>query len=230
MSNLIYVVDDEKNISTLIKTFLDKNGFESATFDSGEEFLVQFENQPCDLVILDIMMQGLDGYTVCSKIRENSNVPIIFLSARDSEYDKIAGLKIGGDDYITKPFSPLEIVERVRSILRRVGGNGAQVNTSDSLIFKDITITESSKRVTVNGNKVALTLKEFDVLSHLIRNKNKAVSRDELLNLIWGIECDIDTRVTDDTIKRLRKKLVAANCKATIDTVRGFGFMMSDNE
>jgi len=227
--SVVYVLDDEKNIRQLIKSFLVKVGYDVFDYENGEEFLCAFYEREPDIIILDIMLPDIDGYTICTMIRETSTVPIIMLSARDSEYDRIAGLKIGGDDYLTKPFSPAEIVERVRTILRRTGNNpNSSTNTNINIAkVKDISIFPDSKKVLIGENKLTLTIKEFDVLYFLTVNKDKAISRDELLSQIWGIECDIDTRVTDDTIKRLRKKLSQSGSDVTIETVWGYGFMIN---
>jgi len=227
MATLIYIVDDEDNIRNLIKSFLLKDGFEVRDFASGDEMLESFDKKAADLVVLDIMLPGHDGYAVCEALLARGKVPIIFLSARDSEYDRIAGLKLGGDDYLTKPFSPLELVERIKALLRRAGTNET-AKKDGAISFGDLQIYPESKRAFCGEVNLSLTIKEFDLLCYLAKNHGRAVSRDELLSVVWGIECDIDTRATDDTVKRLRKKMAAVSSKTKLETIWGYGFMLTE--
>lgn len=227
---LIYIADDEIKIQELIKMFLKKEGYSVEVFCDGNQLLNAFKEKPADMLLLDIMMPKLDGLALCTEIRKISNVPIIIISAKDNESDKIAGLMLGSDDYMTKPFSPVELVLRVKSIFKRMDlekitiPNGADIN-----IF-DITISTERRYATVNGHDLKLTPMEFNLLIYLIKNKNKGISREELLNKIWGFDSEVDTRATDDMIKRIRKKLACTGSILKIETLWGFGFIISDKD
>jgi DNA-binding response OmpR family regulator len=182
------------------------------------------------MVILDVMMPKLDGLSVCSEIRKISQVPILIVSAKDSESDKIAGLMLGSDDYLTKPFSPVELVLRVRGIFRRMEFDKIPVTNLAAIKISDITIFPEGRFAEHNGEDLKLTPMEFNLLSYLVNNRNKGVSREEHLNKVWGFDSSVDTRATDDMIKRIRKKLSSAGSDLKIETLWGFGFMISDKE
>jgi DNA-binding response OmpR family regulator len=223
MTKLIYVADDDKNIRDLIAGFLRSDGFETETFDNGDDLLRAFSVRPADMLILDIMMPGTDGLALCTKIRSENSVPIIIVSARDSEIDRITGITIGSDDYMVKPFSPVELVARVKAIFRRMQIDKAP--TSDSILkYGDITVRLGEHQALLKGEKLDLTPTEFSLVAYLIKNSGRAVPREELLKFVWGFDADIDTRATDDVIKRLRKKLKDSNVKIT--SVWGFGFKL----
>lgn len=226
MSKLIYVVDDEANIRQLIASFLINEGYNVKTFEDGDSLLTEFHGAVADLVILDIMMPGTDGLTICSKIRSISNIPIIIVSAKDSEIDRITGLATGSDDYLTKPFSPIELVMRVKAIFRRMQNNCTQ-ESENILSYADITINMNMRSIVCNKKGMDFTPTELLLLEYLIRNKERAVSREELLKNVWKYDFEVDTRATDDVIKRLRKKLIAADSKVKIESVWGFGFKIS---
>ncbi len=225
MQKLIYIADDEKNIRDIIEGFLKKEGFETVCFETGDALLLAFELKPCDLVILDIMMPGKSGLEICTKLRENSNVPIIMVSARDSELDKITGLAIGSDDYLTKPFSPMELVLRVKSMFRRISIERNTPN-NDSITFADITLNYSLRTCVCENKNIELTPMEFDLLLYMFNN-NRAVKREELLKNVWEFAGEGDTRAVDDLVKRLRKKI--AGTKVKITTVWGFGFKLEED-
>ncbi len=226
---LIYVADDEQNICNIIKSFLINEGFDVEIFNDGNSLLDTFYKKPSNMLIIDIMMPGIDGYSLCSRVREISNVPIIMVSAKDSEPDKIAGLTLGSDDYLTKPFSPMELVARVKSIFRRIDlDHNDEKEAENKISFGDISILPMLKNADCKGVNLGLTVMEFRVLTYLIQNKNKAISRDELLNKIWGFESESDTRAVDDMVKRIRKKLSNANSSVTIETIWGFGFTIKE--
>ncbi|BCZ48847.1 DNA-binding response regulator [Clostridium gelidum] len=229
---LIYIADDEINICNIIKSFLVKDGFDVETFNDGRSILNAFSKKQADMLILDIMMPEIDGYALCSLIRLKSCVPIIIVSAKDTESDKIAGLKLGSDDYLTKPFSPLELIARINSIFRRINLDKAPSNIIINNIVKvsDISINFDTKQVDFNGTTLNLTVMELSLLYYLIKNKNKAVSRSELLDKVWGFENKVETRATDDMIKRIRKKLSDVGSNLKIDTIWGFGFKIKDEE
>ncbi len=227
---LIYIADDEVNICNIIKSFLIKEGFEVETFNDGRSILDTFKSRPADMLVIDIMMPELDGFSLCSSIRQQSSVPIIIVSAKDTETDKIAGLTLGSDDYLTKPFSPMELIARIKSIFRRMELDKAKQGNTQEIRLSDIIIKPEIKQVETNGKNVGLTGMEFTLLHYLVENKNKAVSRSELLDKIWGFENEVETRATDDMIKRIRKKLTDSGSALKIETVWGFGFKIEDKE
>lgn len=223
----IYIADDDANIREGIKIFLESEGYRVAIFENGDLLFAQFCKDPCDLVILDVMMPGSDGFTICAKLRKISTVPIIMLTARDTELDYATGINLGSDDYFTKPFSTMSLVMRVKAIFRRIQFERENVlsqNGDTKRTIGNITIEEKTKTVIIKGKEVALTPNEFNLLSYLIQNQDRAVSRDELLDHVWGFHTEIQTRAADDTVLRLRKKIAAGN--VAIDSVWGFGFRL----
>ena len=221
----IYVADDEADIRQLIKSFLSAEGYEVACFASGDALLEAFEAQPADLLVLDIMMPGMDGLSLCSAIRKRSDVPIILLTARDTDADLITGFTMGCDDYFTKPFSMVKLTLRVKAIFSRM----ADEQGSDALSFGDL-VLHSSKRTAYRGEQeLKLTNTEFSLLKHLMENQDKVVSREKLLNLVWGYDNFVETRATDDIVKRLRKKLSAVSSSVSIETVWGIGFRLRES-
>lgn len=227
MSKLIYIADDEDNIRNLVKTFLINDGYDVKDFPNGDLLLEEFDKKEADLIILDVMMPGSDGFEICTKLRQKSIVPIIMLTARDSDIDYITGLTLGSDDYFTKPFSPMSLVMRVKAIFRRIDFENNQRIDICELRFGDITINQNNKIVTYNGNNIDLTPNEYNLLTYLFEHKERAVSRDELLNKVWGYNSEVETRAADDTVKRLRKKISCTN--VLIETVWGFGFRLKVN-
>ena len=225
MEKLIYIAEDEKHIRDLEKIFLEKSGFRVETFDCGETLLKAFDDNPANLSVLDIMLPGVDGLSICNLIREKSTVPIIIVSAKDSEMDKITGITIGSDDYLTKPFSPIELVVRVQAIFRRIEMHSNSLRNDDMLTYGDLVVNKKRREITKDGTPISLTPTEYKVITYLIDNADKAISRDELLRNIWEFDIKvIDTRATDDTMKRLRKKLVDIASSVKIETIRGYGF------
>lgn len=231
MEKVIYIADDDNNIRNLLKSFLEREGYIVYSFPTGDDLLKKFLSEPCDLIILDVMMPGRDGFFILAEIRKISNVPIIMLTARDSDADYIEGLNLGSDDYFTKPFSPIKLVTRVKSVFARQEANQVMQtvgnDASDTLLsFGDITINRKTKEVTLKGSELSLTPNEYSLLSYLMINRDRAVPRVELLDKIWGYETEIETRVADDTVKRLRKKISESDVK--ISTVWGYGFKLTD--
>lgn len=224
---LIYIADDEIKIQELIKMFLQKEGYDVEVFPNGETLLKAFTKGPADMLIIDIMMPELDGLTLCSEIRKISNVPIIIVSAKDSESDKIAGLMLGSDDYLTKPFSPVELVLRVKSIFKRTEFDKLPIINQDLLYVGDILINPSKRNVQFNDIEIKLTPMEFNLLLYLSKNQNQGISREELLQNVWGFDSEVDTRATDDMIKRIRRKLSNAGSTLKIETLWGYGFIIS---
>ncbi|MDP4180402.1 MAG: response regulator transcription factor [Bacillota bacterium] len=225
---LIYIADDEVNICNIIKSFLIKEGYNVETFNDGRSILEAFNEKPSDMLVIDIMMPEIDGFSLCASIRQKSSVPIIIVSAKDTEPDKIAGLTLGSDDYLTKPFSPMELVARIKSIFRRMELDKDLKPAHRGLKIQDVQINPDTKQAEVNGKNIGLTGMEFNLLHYLVTNKNKAISRTELLDKIWGFENEVETRATDDMIKRIRKKLSDCGSELKIDTVWGFGFIIED--
>lgn len=223
----IYIADDDENIREAIKTFLKHEGFVVTDFENGDVLLAGFHDAPCDLIILDVMMPGSNGFAICSEIRKISTVPIIMLTARDSDLDYATGLSLGSDDYFTKPFSAVSLVMRVKAIFRRIEyerQNKSEQNINMKICFGDIVLDEGNVTATVHGEITSLTPNEYALLLHLIKNCDRAVSRGELLEQVWGFNTDIETRAADDTIRRLRKKLADSNVE--IAAVWGFGFRL----
>ncbi len=231
LDKLIYIVDDEERIRNLIKSFLIKDGFKVKTYNCGNSFLDDFYATPCDLVILDIMMPGMDGLSICSILRLISSVPIIIVSSKDSDLDKVTGINLGCDDYLTKPFSPIELLARIKSIFRRIDLDKDSKPSSNILFFGDVVINKNQHSAKAKNKDMNLTKNEFALIVYLIENKNRAISRDELLRKIWDFKVsEVDTRATDDTVKRLRKKLTDHNSAIYIKTIRGFGFRIFEDD
>lgn len=227
MKNIL-VVDDEKRIREIISMYLVKEGYNVADFDNADSAYDYFINSEVDLIVLDIMMRGTNGLDLCKKIRKESDVPIIFVSARNEELDRVLGLELGADDYLPKPFSIRELVIRIKNILRRVDN----VNTirDENLNVQDLYILPEQRLAKVKEKELVLTTKEYEVLKYLVENKGYPLSRNKIISTIWGYEYDGYDRNVDDTIKRLRKKLKELNSEVEIQTVWGFGYkILSDN-
>lgn len=227
MSKLIYIAEDEANIRIPLKAFLEKEGYLVEAFENGDSLYDIFLQKTPDLVILDVMMPGSSGFIICTKIRAISNIPIIMLTARGSDEDYTTGISLGSDDYLTKPFSPIKLVMRVKALFRRLEMQPTPQAVSvknKKYEFADITIDADNMMTFCKDAELKLTNTELKFFMHLIKHKDKAVSRDELLSKVWEHEYAIETRVTDDTVKRLRKKLVDAGSAVVIETVWGFGF------
>ncbi|MHB8131561.1 MAG: response regulator transcription factor [Mobilitalea sp.] len=224
MSKIIYIADDEKNIRDLISGFLSSDGFDVKTFENGDSLLAEFMLEPSDMVILDVMMEGTDGLTICSLIRQKHNVPIIIVSARDSELDRITGITLGSDDYLVKPFSPIELVARVKALFRRIQLDRV-TPTENVLCYGDILLNTATRESQLNKEKLDLTPTEFALLTYLFEHSERAISREELLKNVWKFDFEVDSRATDDVLKRLRKKIIESTVK--IESVWGFGFKLS---
>lgn len=230
MKRSISIAEDDANIRTLISLFLENEGYEVRQYETGDALLEAFMEHPANLVILDIMMPGTDGLTLCASLRKKSNVPIIIVSARDSEADRIAGITLGSDDYLTKPFSPMELVARVKALFRRLELDRGANETGERAEAGNVKIDLTVREATVNGDRLDLTPTEFMLLAYLIKKSPAAVSREELLKNVWKFDFEIDTRATDDVMKRLRKKLSSASASIKIETVWGFGFKLIAGE
>ena len=226
----IYIADDDDNIRQVVKTFLSSDGYTVEDFPTGDLLLERFRQEPCDLAILDVMMPGSDGFAVCTELRRQSTVPIIMLTARDSENDYAMGLGLGSDDYITKPFSAMALLMRVRAIFRRIDFE-SQKHTAEApaapaaLCVGKLSLDEEKRHILGDGRALALTPTEYEVLKYMMQRAGQAVSREELLNAVWGFESVVETRATDDTVRRLRQKL--GGCGVNIAAVWGYGFRIT---
>lgn len=225
----ILIVDDEKRIRDLIVMYLKKEGYEVTDFDNADKAYEFLQNNEVDLLVLDIMMRGMNGLDLCKKVRMTSEVPIIFVSARSEELDRILGLELGADDYLAKPFSVRELVVRIKNILRRTN-TVVQKKEDNVLSVEDLKIFIEQRIVKVGEEEVALTTKEYEVLKYLVENKGYPLSRDKIIQNIWGYEYDGYDRNVDDTIKRLRKKLKDIESKVKIQTVWGYGYKVQEDE
>ncbi len=216
MAATVLLVEDEHSIGSLVRTYLARDGFGVVWVRSGEEALAELRRHPISLIVLDIGLPGIDGFEVCRRV--GGAVPIIMLTARDEEADRVAGLEAGADDYVPKPFSPRELVARVKAVLRRSAGHrrGEEV-----LTVGPVTVSRARREVRVNGDEVDLTPKEFDLLVHLAEQGGTVVSRDALLERVWGFLLPGDTRTVEVHVAQLRKKLDGAD---VIRTVRGVGY------
>ena len=230
MKKRIYVADDDDNIRQVVKTFLSSDGYDVEDFQTGDLLLERFRQESCDLVILDVMMPGSDGFAICTELRKLSTVPIIMLTARDSENDFAMGLGLGSDDYITKPFSAMALLMRVRAIFRRIEFESQKHENSApvSVTVGKLTLDEDRRCILGDGKPLALSPTEYDVLKYLMQHADQAVSREELLNTVWGFESVVETRATDDTIRRLRQKL--GDCGVSIAAVWGYGFRLEESK
>ena len=209
MAKRILLVDDEPLIVKGLKYTLEQEGFETDSAADGEEALTKFFSGHFDFILLDVMLPKIDGITVCQRIREHSNVPIIMLTAKGEQIDKILGLEYGADDYVTKPFNILEVKARIKAIIRRAGSNQNKQEKAKTVEVGELKLDCEGRRVFISGKEINLTAKEFDVLELLVFNPNKVYSRENLLNIVWGYEYPGDVRTVDVHIRRLREKIEA---------------------
>ena len=231
MSYSIYIADDEKNIRDIIKSFLERDGYVVSAFENGDDLMAAFFKKPCDLVILDIMMPGTDGLTICRMLREKNDVPIIMLTAKNSEYDYVKGITLGSDDYLTKPFRPTTLLMRVHALLRRIEMSKKSSNQSNSdIVVGNLTFSPDSNAVYCASKPIDLTQTELRMLSYMLQNPEKAYSRDELLKKVWGYESEAETRVTDETLRRIRRKLSIAGSNVSVQTIWGYGYRLRISE
>ena len=229
MGRRILVADDDKNIRELIKLYLVKEGFAVYEAADGAETIVKAQQANPDLLVLDLMMPVLDGVEVCRQIRRFSKLPIIMLTARAEDDDRILGLETGADDYLTKPFNPRELIARINAVLRRSDEQKTTSRSVEVLSFSQLVINHSNYQVTVNGQEVSLTNKEFELLWFFAKNPNKVFNRDQLLEMVWGYEYYGDTRTVDTHVKRLRAKLDSKEEYGwDIKTVWGVGYKFED--
>lgn len=217
----ILIIEDESNISDFIKMELEYEGYEAEISEDGKEGLIKALREDYDLIVLDLMLPGISGLEVCRRLKKEKDIPVIMLSAKDSVMDKVAGLQIGADDYIAKPFAIEELIARIQVIFRR-----AEKVKSNIIKFKDLSIQLESRTVMKNEEKINLTNKEYELLILLLNNKGKVVTRDNILNEVWGYDYDAGTNVVDVYVSYLRNKLDEKNKEAYIETVRAVGYII----
>ncbi|PGS54719.1 response regulator transcription factor [Bacillus sp. AFS041924] len=233
MSNKILVVDDEEHILTLIKFNLEQAGFQVVAASDGEEGLQKAIEEKPELIVLDLMLPKKDGMEVCKELRlQRNTTPILMVTAKDDEFDKVLGLELGADDYMTKPFSPREVVARVKAILRRAKITETPVQSNDdtdTLIIADLKILPEYYEAYFQGEKLELTPKEFELLLYLTKNKGRVLTRDQLLSAVWNYDFAGDTRIVDVHISHLREKIELDSKKPVyIKTIRGLGYKLEE--
>ena len=214
----LLVVDDEQKIREIISKYAQFEGYSVEEAPNGMTAIEMFKEKDYDLIILDVMMPDLDGFSVCRELRKHSRTPVIMLSARGEEYDRIHGFEVGIDDYVVKPFSPKELLARIRAVLARTTGK----KTEDVVTYKGLVINMTAREVTIDGKKVQMTPKEYELLFYLVRNMNIALSREKLLEEVWGFDFYGDDRTVDTHIKMLRNSL--GEYRNLIVTLRGMGY------
>lgn len=217
----ILIVDDEVNIRRVVREYAEFEGYEVTEAENGMEAVNLCSENNYDLIIMDVMMPRLDGYSACKEIHKKKQIPVIMLSARGEEYDKLFGFEIGVDDYVVKPFSPKELMARVKVVLKR-SAQSVAASTPDKYVFEGLEVNISGREVYVNGEKAAMTPKEYDLLFFLVKNRNIALSRDRLLEEVWGYDFFGDDRTVDTHIKMLRNSL--GEYRRFIVTLRGMGY------
>ena len=217
MSGSVLLVEDEENLASLVRAYLEQEGYRVIAVVTGAEALRAIETEPVRLVVLDLNLPDMDGLDVCRQIRTGSSVPVVMLTARDEESDRLAGLAQGADDYIGKPFSPRELVARMKAVL----GRSEPHSEEELLVLGDVVLRRSAREVSVAGEAVALRPQEFDLLAYLIQNRGAVLSRDVLLDRVWGYDYAGGTRTVDVHVAQLRRKLGRPDL---IQTVRGLGY------
>ena len=201
----ILVVDDEVNIRRVVREYAEFEGYEVAEAENGMEAVEMVKSEDFDLIVMDIMMPKLDGFSTCKEIKKYKTIPVIMLSARGEEYDKLFGFELGIDDYVVKPFSPKELMARIKAVLKR--NNVSESTVPEKLVFEGLEIDIAGREVYVDGEKASMTPKEYDLLFYLVKNKNLALTRDKLLEEVWGYDFFGDDRTVDTHIKMLRNSL-----------------------
>ena len=223
----VLVVEDEESFSDALSYMLRREGFEAVVAASGPDALTEFDRGGADIVLLDLMLPGLPGTEVCRALRSRSNVPIIMLTAKDGEIDKVVGLELGADDYVTKPYSARELVARIRAVLRRRGDAAETPPSVGILEAGPVRMDVERHVVAVDGETVALPLKEFDLLEYLMRNSGRVLTRGQLIDRVWGADYVGDTKTLDVHVKRLRSKIEADPANPVhLVTVRGLGYKL----
>lgn len=218
----VLIIEDESRIREMVKDYLEHEDFQVEEADNGITGLEKFKEDDYGIVLLDVMLPGLDGWTVCREIRRSSDIPIIMLTARGEEYDKLFGFDLGADDYVTKPFSPKELVARMRAILKRGRAAAGAGEKAPVFVYQLLRVNMDSRKVTIADAVIDMTPKEFDLLSFFIKNPEKVFTREQLLNKVWGYEFGGDYRTVDTHVKMLRESL--QDYRRLIVTVWGVGY------
>ncbi len=219
----ILIVDDDENICELLRLYLEKDGFNTLIAHDGQQAVSAASIYNPDLILLDIMLPLLDGWQVCREIRKNSNVPIIMLTAKGETFDKVLGLELGADDYITKPFETKEVIARIKAVLRRVSDSDKTDDVKE-VRYENIIINITNYELIVCGNQIDTPPKELELIYHLASNPNRVYTRDQLLDEVWGFDYYGDSRTVDVHVKRLREKLEGVSQKWSLKTVWGVGY------
>ncbi len=225
----IMIVDDDRNICELLRLYIEKDGFDAVIAHNGREALNLLEKEKPDLMVLDVMMPELDGWQVCREVRKTSDIPIIMLTAKSETFDKVLGLELGADDYVTKPFDSKEIVARIKAVLRRTGSKQSASDVKE-VNFDKLSVNLTRYELKVNGVPVDTPPKELELLFHLASNPNRVYTRDQLLDEVWGFEYYGDSRTVDVHVKRLREKLEGVSDKWSLKTVWGVGYKFESLE
>ncbi|HEU0190993.1 MAG TPA: response regulator transcription factor [Mycobacterium sp.] len=222
----VLIVEDEEALADPLAFLLRREGFEATVVTDGPSALAEFDRAGADIVLLDLMLPGMSGTDVCKQLRSRSSVPVIMVTARDSEIDKVVGLELGADDYVTKPYSARELIARIRAVLRR-GGDDDSGSAADLLQSGPVQMDVERHVVLVNGEPITLPLKEFDLLEYLMRNTGRVLTRSQLIDRVWGSDYVGDTKTLDVHVKRLRAKIEADPANpAHLLTVRGLGYKL----
>lgn len=223
----VLIVEDEESLADPLAFLLRKEGFEAAVVTDGPSALAEFDRSGADIVLLDLMLPGMSGTEVCKQLRARSGVPVIMVTARDSELDKVLGLELGADDYVTKPYSARELIARIRAVLRR-GGEPDDSGVGEAVLESGPVRMDVERHVvSVDGRPIALPLKEFDLLEYLMRNKGRVLTRGQLIDRVWGADYVGDTKTLDVHVKRLRSKIEADPANPVrLLTVRGLGYKL----
>ena len=225
MGTKILVVDDDKNICELLKLYLENDGYTVYIANDGQEAVNTFQQKAPQLVLLDIMLPKIDGWQVCREIRKISSVPIIMLTAKGETFDKVLGLELGADDYVTKPFDAKEVMARIKAVLRRTDGSRSEENdTKKTIIYENLEINIVNYELKVNGVAIDTPPKELELIYHFASNPNRVYTRDQLLDEVWGFDYYGDSRTVDVHVKRLREKLEGVSDKWSLKTVWGVGY------
>ena len=224
----ILIVDDDQNICELLRLYIEKEGYKTAIANDGQQALDMFESESPDLVMLDIMLPGLDGWQVCREIRKKSQCPIIMLTAKGEVFDKVLGLELGADDYVVKPFEAKEVVARIKAVLRRT--NQPQGDAVKEVKYDKLSINLTNYELKVNGVQVDTPPTEMELIYHLASNPNRVFTRDQLLDEVWGFDYYGDSRTVDVHVKRLREKLEGVSDKWALKTVWGVGYKFEVKE
>ena len=223
MQHKILIVDDDENICELLRLYLEKDGYETIVANDGEQAVKYAISQSPDLILLDIMLPRLDGWQVCREIRKTSEVPIIMLTAKSETFDKILGLELGADDYVSKPFDTKEVVARIKAVLRRSNDNDKQIQIEE-VRYDKLKINLTNYELIVNGVRIDTPPKELELIYHLASNPNRVYTRDQLLDEVWGFDYYGDSRTVDVHVKRLREKLENVSNEWCLKTVWGVGY------